>query len=44
MALLTATLTVRADVPASPAPQAELLAPGIWHLHFGTPEPFTPLH
>jgi alpha-D-xyloside xylohydrolase len=26
------------------APQVELVAPGIWRLHFGNPETFTPTH
>jgi len=28
----------------SSTPQTEVIAPGIWRLHFGDPEPFTPAH
>src|SRR5262249_9792325 len=42
MALLVASTPVcRAGVVSS-APKPELVAPGIWRLHFGNPERFTP--
>jgi len=44
LALLGATMAVRGAETDSPAPKAELVAPGIWRLHFGNPEPFTPTH
>jgi alpha-D-xyloside xylohydrolase len=43
-ALFTAALAVRGAESDAPAPKAELVAPGIWRLHFGNPEPFTPTH
>ena len=27
-----------------PAPEAEMVAPGLWRIHFGMPEEFTPTH
>ena len=43
-ALFTSAVPVRGAEPDSPAPKAELVAPGTWRLHFGEPEPFTPTH
>lgn len=34
----------KAGVEQSLPPNAELVAPGIWLVHFGNPETFTPLH
>lgn len=42
--LLAATMAVCGAEPGAPAPKAELVAPGIWRLHFGSPEQFTPTH
>src|SRR5580698_6977735 len=44
LALLSVTLAVRADDHPSFAPQVEAVAPGIWRLRFGNPEPFMPTH
>lgn len=44
LALLGATITGGGAEPVAPAPKAELVAPGVWRLHFGDPEPFTPTH
>jgi len=41
---LAVTMAVCGAGPASPGPQADLVAPGIWRFHFGDPEPFTPTH
>jgi alpha-D-xyloside xylohydrolase len=42
LALLVTTIVVHGTESDSPANQAEPIAPGIWRLHFGNPEPFTP--
>jgi len=42
--LLAAAMTVRGAEAELPAPQSELIAPGIWRLRFGSPEAFTPTH
>jgi alpha-D-xyloside xylohydrolase len=44
LTLIAATNTVQGAGPDSSAPQTELVAPGIWRLHFGDPEQFTPTH
>ena len=44
LTLFTALFAVRGAEPDSTAPQAELVAPGIWRLHFGNPETFAPTH
>jgi alpha-D-xyloside xylohydrolase len=42
LALLTISKTVCSAQPDLSGPQVQLVAPGIWRLHFGNPEPFTP--
>ena len=37
-------MTVRGADADAPVPKAEEVAPGIWRLHFGDPEQFTPTH
>jgi alpha-D-xyloside xylohydrolase len=44
LALLLGAMTVRGAESDPAAPQPELIAPGIWRLHFGSPEPLTPTH
>jgi hypothetical protein len=44
LALLTVSTVAHSAEPDLTAPQVELAAPGIWRLHFGNPEPFTPVH
>ena len=44
VALLASTLAVRSAETNLPAPKVEQVAPGIWRIHFGQPEPFTPTH
>ena len=44
LAQLLAAITVSGAEADSSAPQSEQIAPGIWHLHFGNPEAFTPMH
>jgi alpha-D-xyloside xylohydrolase len=41
---LTPAPSVQGAEADSAAPQTELIAPGIWRLHFGNPEQFTPTH
>jgi alpha-D-xyloside xylohydrolase len=41
---LTTVVAVRAAEPAGSGPQTTLVAPGIWRVHFGNPESFTPVH
>lgn len=41
--LLAAGFVCRASAAPS-APKIERVAPGIWRIHFGRPEPFTPTH
>jgi alpha-D-xyloside xylohydrolase len=42
--VLAATCSIRAAGADLPAPAPEKVAPGIWRLHFGNPEQFTPTH
>lgn len=42
--LLTASIVAGGTEPTSPAPEAQVVAPGIWRIHFGNPEFFTPTH
>src|ERR1700760_912385 len=42
--LLIAVLPVRGAETGPTAPLVESVAPGIWRLHFGDPETFTPTH
>src|ERR1700722_6126604 len=42
--LLVIATGARGGEVDSARPQAELIAPGIWRLHFGNPEQFTPTH
>jgi alpha-D-xyloside xylohydrolase len=42
--LLAAAIAARGAETQSPPPEAELVAPGVWHIRFGDPEPFTPTH
>jgi len=42
--LLAGMLAVHGAEADAPAPKAELVAPGIWRIHFGEPEQFTPTH
>ncbi|HEY2081605.1 MAG TPA: hypothetical protein VGI88_02385, partial [Verrucomicrobiae bacterium] len=44
LALMAASTTVQGADPDSSAPQTEVVAPGIWRLHFGDPEQLTPTH
>ena len=44
LALVIVSTAVCGAEPELSAPQTELVAPGIWRLHFGNPEPFTPTH
>jgi alpha-D-xyloside xylohydrolase len=41
---LAGTTAIRAADSGSPAPKVEQVAPGIWRIHFGDPEEFTPTH
>ena len=43
LVLLDISAAVCLAEPDSP-PQFESIAPGVWRLHFGNPEPFTPTH
>ncbi len=43
-ALLAAAISARAAESNEPVSQVELVAPGIWRIHFGEPEEFTPTH
>ena len=42
--LLSIWLTVTVAVHGEASPQVEMVAPGIWRIHFGDPEQFTPTH
>lgn len=42
--LLTITFAAHATVSAGSSGKAILVAPGIWRIRFGRPEPFTPTH
>ena len=42
--LMAGAVTVRGADADAPTPKAEQVAPGIWRLHFGDPEQFTPTH
>ena len=44
LAVLIVSTTVCGAEPDSSAPKVELVAPGIWHIRFGSPEEFTPDH
>ena len=44
VALVASTIAVRSAETNLPAPKVEQVAPGIWRIHFGQPEPFTPTH
>src|ERR1700677_969474 len=44
LAVLTVSIAVCGAEPDSSAPKVELVAPGIWHIRFGSPEEFTPDH
>lgn len=44
IALATGLIAVRGAETESPAPSPEPVAPGIWRIHFGEPEQFTPTH
>src|SRR5580704_133913 len=44
LALLLARAAVCRAETDSPAPEVQLVAPGIWRLHYGNPEQFTPTH
>ncbi len=42
--LFVAAINVHSEDPNSAAPKVELVAPGIWRIHFGNPEELTPTH
>jgi len=44
LALIAAAMAAHGAGFDSPMPQTEVVAPGIWRLHFGDPEQFTPTH
>jgi alpha-D-xyloside xylohydrolase len=44
LTLMAAATIVHGAGSNASAPQTEVVAPGIWRLHFGNPEQFTPTH
>ena len=44
LALLVIPATICCAQPNLPVPKIQVIAPGIWRLRFGNPEPFTPTH
>ena len=44
LALLSVAVSIRGAAVGLSSLKAELVAPGVWRIHFGNPEKFTPTH